>query len=110
MPHRGRLPWPAAEPGSLRPGSPLLDGLVSRCSPRRHSTVAATTRAGALPILDRYGSTITEDGIFGPATRDTLKYAQRQAATQDDGVYGPDTRRAIKHRPSSWPYGCQRVR
>ncbi|MFE9996200.1 peptidoglycan-binding domain-containing protein [Streptomyces avermitilis] len=57
-----------------------------------------------------YGSTIVADGIFGPSTRDALKYAQHQAGTQDDGVYGPNTRRAIKHRPSSWPYGCQRVR
>jgi hypothetical protein len=57
-----------------------------------------------------YGSTITADGIFGPATRNALRYAQRQAHTEDDGVYGPNTRRAIKHRPSSFPYGCQRVR
>lgn len=57
-----------------------------------------------------YGSTIVADGVFGPATRDALKYAQRQAGTQEDGVYGPDTRRAIKHRPSSFLRGCQRVR
>ncbi|MET7826294.1 peptidoglycan-binding domain-containing protein [Streptomyces sp. NPDC005386] len=33
-----------------------------------------------------YGSTIVADGVFGRATRDALKYAQRQAGTQDDGV------------------------
>lgn len=67
-------------------------------------------RALQLTLRKCYGSTITADGIFGPATRDALKYAQRQAGTQGDGVYGPNTRRAIKHRPSNWPYGCQRVR
>ncbi|MEV0910200.1 peptidoglycan-binding domain-containing protein [Streptomyces hokutonensis] len=66
-------------------------------------------RALQLTLRRCYGSTITADGIFGTATRDALRYAQRQAGTQDDGIYGPNTRRAIKHRPSNLPYGCQRV-
>ncbi|MFC9897742.1 peptidoglycan-binding protein [Nocardia sp. NPDC127579] len=58
-----------------------------------------------------YGADISVDGQFGPRTKSALKSAQRTAGAGSDGIYGPETREKLK-----WPSqmqdtdkGCNRL-
>ncbi|GGP88730.1 MULTISPECIES: peptidoglycan-binding domain-containing protein [Streptomyces] len=55
-----------------------------------------------------YGGYLVTDGKFGPATETLLKKAQAQAGIPADGVYGPQTRDAIKFRFWQWETGTWR--
>ncbi|WP_129803574.1 peptidoglycan-binding domain-containing protein [Streptomyces sp. F001] len=51
-----------------------------------------------LALQSCYGRSIAVDGDFGPATRDALKYAQRQEGITADGLYGEEGFKNLK-----WP-------
>ncbi|WP_186001565.1 MULTISPECIES: peptidoglycan-binding domain-containing protein [unclassified Streptomyces] len=49
-----------------------------------------------LALKSCYGRSIAVDGVFGSATRDALKYAQRQEGITVDGQYGEQGFRNLK--------------
>jgi hypothetical protein len=56
-----------------------------------------------------YGYHLTEDGIFGPNTRNALVGMQRRVGTSADGIYGPNTRAAMKHFGDIFTRNCEYV-
>lgn len=62
-----------------------------------------------LALKSCYGQPITVDGEFGPATRDALKYAQRQEGITVDGQYGEQGFKNLKwarYRQDGTRNGC----
>lgn len=51
--------------------------------------------------LNQKGAALQVDGLFGPATEDSLKQFQREHGLKDDGIVGPLTWSAIKETDKS---------
>ena len=60
-------------------------------------TTGTGVRALQRTLNNCYSAGLTVDSNFGSATAAALKRAQRAAGVSDDGVYGPATRDAIDH-------------
>ncbi|MFC8663033.1 MULTISPECIES: peptidoglycan-binding domain-containing protein [Streptomyces] len=73
---------------------------------------SAAVEALQTTLNECYGRSLTVDGIFGPATKTALEYAQGKADIGVDGKYGTETRRGLKwywdqRYGSRW--GCARL-
>ncbi|MDT7840726.1 peptidoglycan-binding domain-containing protein [Streptomyces justiciae] len=81
---------------------PALNGSIYNCQLAKGNTGSGVTRLQiALNLC--YSAGLDTDGIFGDRTRAALVAAQKKAFPNDsgewDGIYGPNTRDAIK-----WPW------
>ncbi|GGP31360.1 hypothetical protein GCM10010287_20990 [Streptomyces variabilis] len=76
---------------TTRPSTSSTD---TTCVMARGSTGAGVTSLQKA-LRDCYGRNIAVDGVFGPATKAALEYAQGRAGVNQDGEYGPVTRNAI---------------
>ncbi|WP_416971062.1 peptidoglycan-binding domain-containing protein [Streptomyces sp. 4F14] len=54
-----------------------------------------------------YGAALVRDGIFGAGTQAALRRAQSREGQTADGVYGPRTRDALRWRVAG--FACDRV-
>lgn len=52
-----------------------------------------------------YGANLRDDEVFGPLTKRALEQAQTTERITSDGVYGPETRNRLK-----WIPACKRAR
>ncbi|MCX5560155.1 peptidoglycan-binding protein [Streptomyces sp. NBC_00038] len=77
---------------------PALNGSIYNCQLAQGNAGTGVKRL-QLALNLCYDRDLDLDGIFGPATKAALVYAQGKAGTAADGIYGPNTRDAIK-----WPW------
>jgi murein L,D-transpeptidase YcbB/YkuD len=56
-----------------------------------------------------YGYNLALDGDFGPATQAAVKHVQTVSGVTVDGVYGPQTRNAMKWAPPGVTSGCSKL-
>ncbi|WP_331741777.1 peptidoglycan-binding domain-containing protein [Streptomyces sp. NBC_01006] len=93
-------------------GVPVSDSSSNFCSLRSGNT-GNGVRELQKTLNGCYFDGVTyldEDGQFGPATTKALKRAQTMAGVTADGVYGPNTRDALKwYWSQNWQPRCLRL-
>jgi hypothetical protein len=96
---RGLIRVPASSGGS--PSCLIGDGLVG-CS----GCAAIRQLQQSLNVC--HGKNLTEDGIWGPRTREALRDVQDDRNITPDGIYGPRTRDAMLHHTPDPSVSCGR--